>query len=180
MRQKKTGGCLKRPLRLESSSLPLSHCAPPILLLHREGQALPNDREGVHSIQSIKTCSRSRNYNVFKCSTQLSMKFILFINVKKFLQLNSIFKIGEFLHVNKKTFTFKLTFQFTWAVGHIMSRSEFSEFQKSMCKFVPRFIRRCVRDDPYLCWQNIGAGKYSTSRRLRPFSAHFQTKADMA
>ena len=41
-----------------------------------------------------------------------------------------------------------------------------------MCKFVPNFIRRCVRDDPYLCWQNIGAGNYRTSRRLRPFSAH--------
>ena len=61
-----------------------------------------------------------------------------------------------------------------------MSRPGFSEFQKSMCKFVPKFIRRCVRDDQYLCWQNIGAGKYRTSRRLRPFSAHFQTKADMA
>ena len=43
-----------------------------------------------------------------------------------------------------------------------------------MCKFVPNFIRRCVRDDPYLCWQNIGVGNYRTSRRLRPFSAHFQ------
>ena len=41
---------------------------------------------------------------------QLSMVFILFINVKKCWHLNSIFKIGEFLHVNKKTFTFKLTF----------------------------------------------------------------------
>ena len=61
-----------------------------------------------------------------------------------------------------------------------MSRPGFSEFQKSMCKFVPDFIWRCVRDDPYLCWQNIGAGKCRTSRRLRPFSAHFQTKADMA
>ena len=49
-----------------------------------------------------------------------------------------------------------------------------------MCNFVHNFIRRCVRDDPYMCWQNIGAGKYRTSRRLRPFSAHFQTKADMA
>ena len=49
-----------------------------------------------------------------------------------------------------------------------------------MCKFVPDFIQRCVRDDPYLCWQNIDAGKYRTSRRLRPFSAHFQTKADTA
>ena len=37
-----------------------------------------------------------------------------------------------------------------------------------------------MRDDPYLCWQNIGLGKYRTSRRLRPFSAHFQTKDDMA
>ena len=55
-----------------------------------------------------------------------------------------------------------------------MSRPGFSEFQKSMCKFVPNFIRRCVRDDPYLCRQNIGAGNYRTSRRLRPFSAHFQ------
>ena len=61
-----------------------------------------------------------------------------------------------------------------------MSRPGFSEFQKSMCKFVPNFIRRCVRDDPYLCWQNIGAANYRTSRRLRPFSAHFQAKADMA
>ena len=51
-----------------------------------------------------------------------------------------------------------------------MSRPGFSEFQKSMCKFVPNFIRRCVRDDPFLCWQNIGAGKYRTSRRLRTFS----------
>ena len=48
-----------------------------------------------------------------------------------------------------------------------------------MCKFVPNFIRRCVRDDPLLCWQNIGAGKYRTSRRLRTISAHFQTNADM-
>ena len=64
---------------------------------------------GVHSIQSIKTCSRSRSYNIFLCSTQLSMEFILFINVKKCWHLNSIFKIGEFSHVNKKTFTFKLT-----------------------------------------------------------------------
>ena len=31
-----------------------------------------------------------------------------------------------------------------------------------------------------ICWQNIGAGKYCTSRRLRQFSAHFQTKAEMA
>ena len=61
-----------------------------------------------------------------------------------------------------------------------MSRPGFSKFQKSMCKFVPNFIRNCVCDDPYLCWQNIGAGKYRTSRRLRPFSVHFQTKADMA
>ena len=61
-----------------------------------------------------------------------------------------------------------------------MSRPGFSEFQKSMCKFVPNFIRRYVRDDPCLCWQNISTGKYRTSRRLRPFSAHFQTKADMA
>ena len=28
-----------------------------------------------------------------------------------------------------------------------MSRPGFSEFQKSMDKFVPNFIRRCVRDD---------------------------------
>ena len=66
------------------------------------------------------------------------------------------------------------------AVEHIMSRPGFSEFQKSICKFVPNFIRICVRDDPYLCWQNIGAGKYRAIRRVRPFSAHFQTKADMA
>ena len=97
-------------LRLESSSLPLSHCAPWFLLLQREGQSLPNARECVHSIQSIKTCPRSRSYNIFKCSTQLSMEFILFINVKECWHLNSIFKIGEFLHVNKKTFTYKLTF----------------------------------------------------------------------
>ena len=51
-----------------------------------------------------------------------------------------------------------------------MSRPGFSEFQKSMCKIVPNFIRRCVRDDQYLCWQNIGAGKYRTSRRLCTFS----------
>ena len=105
---------------------------------------------------------------------------MLFINVKKCWHLNSIFKIGEFFHVNKKTFSFKLTFWFSRAVKHIMSRPGFSEFQKSMCKFVPNFVRRCVRDDPYLCWQNIGAGKYRTSPRLRPFSAQFQTKADMA
>ena len=105
---------------------------------------------------------------------------MLFINVKKCWHLNSIFKIGEFFHVNKKTFSFKLTFEFSRAVEHIMSRPGFSEFQKSMCKFVPNFIRRCVRDDPYLCWQNIGAGNYLTSRRLRPLSAHFQAKADMA
>ena len=104
----------------------------------------------------------------------------MFINVKKYWHLNSLFKIGDFLHVNKKTFTFKLTFKFSWAVEHIMSRPGFSEFQKSMCKFVPNFIRRCVRDDLYLCWQNIGTGKYRTSQRLPPFSAHFQTKADMA
>ena len=61
-----------------------------------------------------------------------------------------------------------------------MSRPGFSEFQKSMSIFVPNFIRRCVCDDPYLCLQNIGAGKYPTSGRLRPFSAHFQTMADMA
>ena len=36
-----------------------------------------------------------------------------------------------------------------------MSRPGFSKFQKSMCKFVPDFIRRCVRDDPYLCWQKL-------------------------
>ena len=58
-----------------------------------------------------------------------------------------------------------------------MLRPGFSEFQKSMRKFVPNFIRRCVRDDPYLCCQNIGAGKCRTSRRLPLFSAHFQTKA---
>ena len=60
----------------------------------------------------------------------------------------------------------------------IMPRPGFSEFQKSMCKFVPDFKRRCVRDDPFLCRQNICAGKYRTSRRLRPFSAQFQTKDD--
>ena len=58
-----------------------------------------------------------------------------------------------------------------------MSRPGFSEFRKSMCKSVPNFIRRCVRDDPYLCWQNIGAGKYRTIQRLRPFSAHFHGMA---
>ena len=72
------------------------------------------------------------------------MEFILFIKVKKCWHLN----IEEFLHVNKKTFTFKLTVWFSWAVEHIMSRPGFSEFQKSMGKFVPNFIRRCVRDDP--------------------------------
>ena len=35
-----------------------------------------------------------------------------------------------------------------------MSRPGFSEFQKS-CKILPKFIWKCVRDDPYLCWQNI-------------------------
>ena len=60
-----------------------------------------------------------------------------------------------------------------------MSRSDFSEFQKLMSKFVPDFKRRCVRDDQFLCWQNIGAGKYRTSRRLRPFSPQFQTKDDI-
>ena len=70
------------------------------------------------------------------------MEFILFINVKKCWHLNSIFNIGEFLHVNKKTFTFKLTIQFSWAVEHIMSRPVFSEFQKSIGKFVPNVIRR--------------------------------------
>ena len=36
----------------------------------------------------------------------------LFINVKKCWHLDSVFQIGEFLHVNKKIFTctFKLTF----------------------------------------------------------------------
>ena len=48
-----------------------------------------------------------------------------------------------------------------------------------MCKFVPDFQRRSVRGDPFLCWQNIGAGKYRTSRRLRPLSAQFQTKDDI-
>ena len=43
--------------------------------LQREGQALQNAGEGV---QSIKTCSRSRSYNIFKCSTQLSMEFIIY------------------------------------------------------------------------------------------------------
>ena len=43
-----------------------------------------------------------------------------------------------------------------------------------------RFYTEMCPCDPYLCWQNIGAGKYRTNRRLRPFSAHFQTKADMA
>ena len=62
--------------------------------------------------------------------------------------LYSIFNIGEFLHVNKKTFTFKLTFLFSWPVEHKISRPGFSEFQKSIGKFVPNFIRRCVRDDP--------------------------------
>ena len=31
--------------------------------------------------------------------------------------------------------------------------------------------------DVFVRWQNIGAGKYRTSRRLRPSSAHFQTMA---
>ena len=48
-----------------------------------------------------------------------------------------------------------------------------------MCKFGPDLKLRCVRDDPFLCLQNIGAGKYRTSRRLRPFSAQFQTKDDI-
>ena len=50
---------------------------------------------------------------------------------------------------------------------------------ESMCKFVPDFKRRCVRDDPFLCLQNIGVGKNRTSRRLRPFSAQFQTEDDI-
>ena len=57
-----------------------------------------------------------------------------------------------------------------------MSRPGFFRISKVN---VPNFIRRCVRDDPYLCWQTIGSGKYRTSRRLRPFNAHFQTKADI-
>ena len=56
---------------------------------------------------------------------------MLFINVKKCWHLNSLFKIGEFLNVNKKiNFTFKLTFKFSRAVEHIMSRPGFSEFQR--------------------------------------------------
>ena len=35
-----------------------------------------------------------------------------------------------------------------------------------------------MTDDSYLCWQNIGAGKYRTRRRLRPFSAHLHVKIE--
>ena len=38
----------------------------------------------------------------FWCSTQLSMELMLFKNGKKCWHLDSILKIGEFLHVNKK------------------------------------------------------------------------------
>ena len=73
------------------------------------------------------------------------MEFILFINVKNCWHLNSIFKIGEFLNLNIYV---QVNILFSWADEHIMSRPGFSEFQKSMCKFVPNFIQRCVRDDP--------------------------------
>ena len=97
------------PSRVKLSATEPLKVRSPILLLQCEGQALPNAREGVYSIQSIKTCSRSRSYTIFWCSTKLSMEFMLFINVKKCWHLNSYLK-SEFLHVNKKTFTFKLTF----------------------------------------------------------------------
>ena len=96
------------------SSQALYHWATalPILLLQREGQALPNAREGVEDYKVSKPAPGPEVITYFSCSTQLSMEFILSINVKKCWHLNSIFKIGEFLHVNKKTFTFKLTFNF--------------------------------------------------------------------
>ena len=72
------------------------------------------------------------------------MESILFINVKKCWHFNSIFKIGQFLSCKQKNIYVQFNMQ---AVEHIMSRPGFSEFQKSMCKFVPNFIRRCVRDD---------------------------------
>ena len=39
---------------------------------------------------------------IFWCLTQLSMECMLLINVKKCWHLNSIYKIGEFLHVKKE------------------------------------------------------------------------------
>ena len=92
------------------SRVRLSTTALPILLLQREGQALPNAREGVEVYKVSKPAPDLEVITYFSCSTQLSMEFILSINVKKCWHFNSIFKIGEFLHVNKKTFTFKLTF----------------------------------------------------------------------
>ena len=106
------------------------------------------------------------------------MEFILFINEKKCWHLNSIFKIGEFLHVNKKTFYIQdniLVFMVSWTYN--VAARFFRKSQK--CKFGPDLKRRCVRDDPFLCLQNIGAGKYRTRRRLRPFSAQLQTKDDI-
>ena len=46
-----------------------------------------------------------------------------------------------------------------------MSRPGFSEFQKSMCKFVPDFIRRCVCDDPY-------AGKILVQENIAPVDGY--------
>ena len=91
------------PSRVKLSTT--SHCVPPILLLQRERQALPNAHEGVEVYKVSKPAPGPE-----VITSQLSMEFILFINVNKCWHFNSIFKIREFLHVNKKTFTFKLTF----------------------------------------------------------------------
>ena len=136
------------------SSQALYHWAtalPPILLLQCEGQALPNARQGVYSIQSIKTCSRSRSYNIFWCSTQLSMEFMLFINVKKCWHLNSIFKIGEFFHVNEKNIFVQvniLVFTGSWTYNVAARFFRISkvnvqicaQFYTEMCPWWPIFV----------------------------------------
>ena len=59
-------------VKLEPAALGLesSHFTSPILLLQREGQALPNAREGIYSIQSIKPAPGSEVITSF--SAQLN------------------------------------------------------------------------------------------------------------
>ena len=47
-----------------------------------------------------------------------------------------------------------------------MLRAGFSEFQKSLCKCVPNFIRRCVRDDSFC------AGKILAQENIAPVDGY--------
>ena len=126
------------PSRVKLSTTEPLHSPDSAVTMRRTGPAKCL-RGRVHSIQSIKTCSRSRSYNIFWCSTQLSMEFMLFINVKKCCHLNSLFKIGVFLHVKQENIYVQVNILVFTASWTYKSRPSFSEFQKSKCKICAQF-----------------------------------------